>query len=199
MIQNKRYCIEPLLTLREVIVQVPTLFEHIQMSTAAKTDAFISEFTAMYNNKYICTYNLEQFKLFIEDKFSEIKRLYERKLEVYDLELNGNDGKKIVRELHELNGSSISNSTTSRDDSESTHYDLPRSTNATATPTTKDSGFIATNGHSSSSGNGNRDVTETITGDVNVIDQRKKWLDYVRDIYRDMCKEFKDCFAIIYC
>lgn len=41
-------------------------------------------------------------------------------------------------------------------------------------------------------------ITETSTGDVNNIEQHEKMNDYIKNLYMDFCKEFKECFALVY-
>lgn len=193
-------------TLRNVLENNPDLLDNLVMSTTDRTNNFKDMFKAVYNEKSIGAETVNLFRLWIEDKFNEVKRFYEQKLDIYERELNGDDGKKISRSLAEMNNAqtATTNGLTSatNDTINTTNYDLPRTSNPTEKPTTKQTMSEAIqntqNSTINSSGNGSKSVTETITGDVNIIEQREKWLSYIRDIYRDMCKEFKDCFAIIY-
>lgn len=194
------------LTLREALVKDPTIFSNIQMSTTSRTNEFISRLTAMYNNRPIGSDSIDTFKLWITDKFNEIKVYYENKLNIYEMQLNGDDGIKISRATSKTNSAqtATTNGVTSatNDTVNTTNYDLPRTSNPTEKPTTKQSVSEAIqntqNSTINSSGNGNESIAETITGDVNVIEQREKWLKFIRDLYLDMCKEFKDCFALVY-
>ena len=193
-------------TLRNVLENNPDLLDNLVMSTTDRTNNFKDMFKAVYNEKSIGAETVNLFRLWIEDKFNEVKRFYEQKLDIYERELNGDDGKKITRSLAEMNNAqtaTTNNLTGSTNDTiDTTNYDLPRTTTPSAKPTTKQSTSEAVqnaqNSTINSSANGSKSVAETITGDVNIIEQREKWLGYIRDIYRDMCKEFKDCFAIIY-
>ena len=194
------------MTLRDIIKSNPDLLDNLILSTTDRTNNFKDMFIAMYNNKSIGAETVTLFQYWIEDKFNEIKRYYEGKLDVYEKELDGDLGIAINRVKQEANHSRIDNSSDLSHQENSTenttNYDLPRTTNATASPTTKIEVIGNTNGTnyntSASEGNGTNAVNESITGDVNVIEQRDKWLSFIRDIYRDMCKEFKDCFALIY-
>ena len=176
------------------------------MSTTDRTNNFKDMFIAVYNNKSIGAETVNLFRLWIEDKFNEVKRFYEGKLDIYEKQLDGDEGRKIVRATNESNTAqtATTNALTSstNDTTNTTNYDLPRTTTPVEKPTTKQSIDVtiqnAENSTINSSGNGSKAVQEIITGDVNIIEQREKWLNYIRDIYRDMCKEFKDCFAIIY-
>lgn len=194
------------MTLRDVIKNNPDLFENITMSTTERTQEFINRFKAVYNNKSIGAETVQLFKYWIEDKFNEIKPYYEKKLDIYERELNGDDGRKISRATSKTNSAqtattnALTGSTNGSGDT--INYDLPRTSTPVEKPTTKvhtsDTLQKAENSTINSSGNGEESVAETITGDVNVIEQREKWLKFIRDLYRDMANEFKDCFAIIY-
>ena len=194
------------LTLREALVKEPTIFSNIQMSTTSRTNELISRLTAMYNNRPLGSDSIDTFKLWITDKFNEIKIYYENKLNIYERELNGDDGKKISRATSKTNNAQTATTNAStgstNGSSDTINYDLPRTTTPVEKPTTKvhtsDTLQNAQNATINSSGNGSESVAETITGDVNVIEQREKWLKFIRDLYLDMCKEFKDCFALVY-
>lgn len=193
-------------TLRNVLENNPDLLDNLVMSTEDRTNNFKDMFKAVYNNKSIGAETVNLFRLWIEDKFNEVKRFYEAKLDIYEKQLNGDDGRKIVRATNESNTAKTETKNTlagsTNDTTNTTNYDLPRTTTPVEKPTTKQSIVSAVqnaeNSTINSSGNGSKEVQEIITGDVNIIEQREKWLNYIRDIYRDMCKEFKDCFALIY-
>lgn len=186
------------ITLRDALKYETDLLDNLEMSTDTRTQNFINMFKSIYNSKSIGAETISLFRYWIEDKFNEVKDYYEKKLDIYEMELNGNDGNKITRSLTENNGSTVSNTTNTDITDTVTNYDLPRSSNATAIPTTQATDVQDKDATSTSTGTGNRSLSETITGDVNVIEQREKWLNYIRNIYKDMCNEFKDCFAIIY-
>lgn len=202
---NKMYSYTTM-TLRDVIKSNPDILDNMNLSTTDRTNNFKDMFISMYNNKSIGAETVTLFQYWIEDKFNEIKRTYEQQLDVYEKALDGDDGRKIVRATNESNTAqtATTNALTSSTNTsnETINYDLPRTSNPTASPTTKattgNTNQNAENSTINSSGNGSKAVQEIITGDVNVISQREKWLDYIRDIYRNMCQEFKDCFAIIY-
>lgn len=193
-------------TLREVINEVPNIFSNIQMSTQTRTNEFISRLTAMYNNRPIGTNDIDTFKLWITDKFNEVKVYYENKLNIYERELNGDDGKKIARSSNESNNAQTATTNaltgSTNDTTNTTNYDLPRTSTPVEKPTTKitvgDALQTVQNTTINSSGNESKATQEIITGDVNVIEQRDKWINFIRDLYVDMCKEFKDCFALVY-
>lgn len=194
------------MTLLDAMKVKPDLLDNLEMNTQERTQAFKETFTSMYNTKSIGAETIELFQVWVENRFNELKRLYNSKLDIYEMNLNGDDGIKIIRETYgsnsnTYNGSNNSTTTDTINDTQ-TNIDLPRNATNTEYPTSKvkndgtDTRQIY--GASESTDSGSRSETQTIKGDVNVIDQRNKWLNFIRDLYREMCQEFKDCFAIIY-
>lgn len=61
-----------------------------------------------------------------------------------------------------------------------------------------DGNVETTSGSISESGEYSKEATETRKGDVNVIEQHEKMDNYVKNIYRDFCIRFNDCFSMIY-
>ena len=57
---------------------------------------------------------------------------------------------------------------------------------------------ITNNNTYSKDGSYEKNITDTFQGGVNVIEQRTKALEYIRNIYLDFVRQFQDCFACIY-
>ena len=178
------------MTLFDCLKLNPDLLDNLNMDTPERTEAFKTTFIAMYNTKSIGAETVSLFKVWIESKFNEVKRLYNAKLDIYERQLNGDDGVKASRSINE----GVANSGNTSVDTTNTLIDIARNSSQTEAPTQKNKNSGGT-GYSDSK---TRNVYENITGNVNVIEQREKWLNFIRDIYRDMCYEFKDCFVIIY-
>lgn len=194
------------MTLLDAMKAKPDLLDNLEMNTQERTQAFKETFTSMYNTKSIGAETIELFQVWVENRFNELKRLYNSKLDIYEMNLNGDDGNKIVKETYGNDSrdynAGYDNTTTRNDNDTQTNIDLPRNATNTEYPTTriKQNNIDTKEDHSAilSNDSGSRSETQTIKGDVNVIDQRNKWLNFIRDLYREMCREFKDCFAIIY-
>lgn len=178
------------MTLMDALKLEPTLLDNLVMDNADRTQKFKDEFIAVYNTKSIGAETISLFRVWVENKFNEVKRYYNSRLDIYEKELDGDDGIIATRVVDE----NIEGSGGSSNDATNSLIDLPRSDTTLERVTNKN----VNDSDSSYSDSRERDVTETYTGNVNVIEQREKWLKFVRDIYRDMCNEFSDCFSLIY-
>lgn len=193
-------------TLREALEIDETLLWGLYLNSPFTDSDLIETFKGMYNNMQLGTSDLTQFGLWIDDKCETIRKYYKKKIEIYQRELNGDEGIKISRATSKTNSAqtATTNGLTSatNDTINTTNYDLARTSNPVEKPTTKQTVSDAIqntqNSTINSSGNGNESISETITGDVNVVEQRDKWLKFLRNIYAEMCKEFRDCFALVY-
>ena len=194
------------LTLLEALEKDSSILDYLTLANPLWDAKLLKRFKGMYGSRQIATNNLGEFKLWIKLINDEYSNLYQDKLSIYELQLNGDDGVKISRATAKTNTaqSATTNGLTSatNDSINTTNYDLARTSNPVEKPTTKQSVSEAIqntqNSTINSSGNGSESIAETITGDVNVIEQREKWIKFIRDLILDYCKEFKDCFALVY-
>lgn len=194
------------LTLLEALEKDYSILDYLTLANPLWDAKLLKRFKGMYGSRQIATNNLEEFKLWIKLINDEYSNLYQDKLSIYEMQLNGDDGVKISRTTAKTNTAqtATTNDLTSatNDSINTTNYDLARTSNPVEKPTTKQSVSEAIqntqNSTINSSGNGSESIAETITGDVNVIEQREKWIKFIRDLILDYCKEFKDCFALVY-
>ncbi len=193
------------ITLKDALTIDETLLDNFQMSTEDRTTIFKNQFISRFNTKSIGAETIPLFKLWITDTFNSIVKLYEKKLDIYERELNFDDGILITHIKQEEGGTNGSNNTTYNDaDGGSvitSRYDLPNG-ESDGYLTGKDITSPTTTKHSTNSNSylEGYDKSENITtkGNVNVIDQREKAIKYIRNIYDEMCNEFKNCFALVY-
>ena len=193
------------ITLRDALIEDETLLDNLQMSTSDRTQSFVKQFKAMYNTKSIGAETIPLFKIWIENKFQEVLPYYEDLLTVYEKELDYDSGINIHTVI---NDSSIvesqndnSNTTVDVGNGKQDEYDLPnRNSIGYLTKENKSEGSMTHNSidnrHTTEGSQGNK-ISDT-TGNVNVVEQREKALKYIRNIYNQMCMEFKDCFSLIY-
>lgn len=193
------------LTLHDVLLIEPTLFENMEMSSSDRTEKFINQFKAKYNTKSIGAETIPLFKMWIENKFNEILPYYEDLLTTYEKEIDFEDGIKMHREVNDSNINETtndnSNTTVNTSDDTGKSYDLPNKQSVGYLTKQGELSNYSThnsidNRHEQQGFEGNK--IEDVKGNVNVIDQREKALKYIRNIYDRMCEEFKDCFALIY-
>lgn len=178
------------ITLRDALKLNPDLLENLTLSTTNRTKLFQDMFKAYYNSKSIAGETVELFKLWIEDTFNVHKDYYENILNEYEKELNLDEGFVLTRE-HTDNGSS-SGSVSSNSNTD--NIDLPNK------PTANEyvSDRVKNNASSNNSDTYNKNVVETVTGNVNTLEQREKALKFIRNYYLEFVKKFDDCFAHVY-
>lgn len=197
--------IEDYPTLMQALVDNPSLLSNFELSTTERTTTFIDMFKACYNTKRLCTTDVNLFKQYITDTFNKFYKLYEDKLNVYERELNGDNGETVTRTLLDIGSksNSVTTNTNSSQDASNTYtdYDIPRSSTI-GNPTTKktESIDIDTTGFAGTveTGSNNKNITENINGNVNVVKQRELWLKFVQNLYLKFADEFKDCFLRVY-
>lgn len=178
------------ITLIDALKQEPTLLDEMSLSTPLRTIKFKMMFKSVYGTKSIAGETIELFKIYITNTFNRYKDYYEEKLDVYEKELEYDNGIVIHRE-HSDDGSSTG-AIVSTGSSE--NIDLPNQTTTGEYITDK----TKTSNGSNTSDSYNKDIEENITGGVNVVEQRDKMLDYIRSIYEEFVDRFWDCFSVIY-
>lgn len=178
------------ITLRDALKLNPDLLENLTLSTTNRTKLFQDMFKAYYNSKSIAGETVELFKLWIEDTFNVHKDYYENILNEYEKELDLDEGFVLTRE-HRDNGSS---SGTASSNSNTDNIDLPNK------PTTNEyvSDRVKNNASSNNSDSYNKYLKETVSGNVNTLEQREKALKFIRNYYLEFVKKFDDCFAHVY-
>ena len=178
------------ITLRDALKLNPDLLENLTLSTTNRTKLFQDMFKAYYNSKSIAGETVELSKLWIEDTFNVHKDYYENILNEYEKELDLDEVFVLTRE-HRDNGSS---SGTASSNSNTDNIDLPNK------PTTNEyvSDRVKNNASSNNSDSYNKYLKETVSGNVNTLEQREKALKFIRNYYLEFVKKFDDCFAHVY-
>ena len=190
------------MTLYDVLIEDPTLLDDLQFETELQTSLFKQAFISRYNLYDIGGETIPLFKLMIKGKFDLNKNYYQQLINEYAKTINYEDGYKEIETINEENDSTG----TSNQDSEGitankrTFYDLPyKQTNERyATNETFDDNTSNVNTQGRYSSNDNKNITKTRTGNVNVLEQKIKYMKFIRDIYRDFVEEFRECFSLIY-
>ena len=202
---SKFTCIEDYPMYKDTLSENPDIIENLVLDSTSRTNEFIKVFNATYNTKRLCTDDISLFKEYITNTFNQHKEYYIQKLNVYERELNGDLGESISRTLIDNTTNATSNNVgiTGSQTNNNTEilYDIPRSqTKGNPTNQTDKVDSLSNNQSTtgSSSGNTNKSVSESITGNVNVIKQRELWLKFIKNIYLDFADKFKDCFLQIY-
>lgn len=178
------------ITLLDALKVEPTLLDDLDFGNEARTEKFKKIFKARYNTKSIAGETIELFKIYIDDTFSQYVDYYNELLDIYEEELNYNDGIKVTRTHIDTGDSQDTNNSSS----ENRIIDLPNSSTTGEYDTQKTKNETNAGLHNEYSKN----IEETVTGGVNVVEQRKKALEFIRNIYLEFADKFKDCFAFVY-
>lgn len=178
------------ITLLDALKIEPTLLDDFDFGNANRNEKFNKIFKAMYNTKSLAGETIELFKIYIDDTFNEFVDYYNELLDIYETQLNYSDGIKATR-IHRDTGDSQD---TANFSNENKVIDLPNSTTEGEYITEKTKNTNNSGLHNEYS----KTISESITGGVNVIDQREKMLKYIRSLYIEFAEKFKDCFAFVY-
>lgn len=178
------------ITLLDALKVEPTLLDDLDFGNEARTEKFNKIFKARYNTKSIAGETIELFKIYIDDTFNQYVDYYNELLDIYEEQLNYNDGIKATR-IHRDTGDSQD---TNNSHSENRIIDLPNSSTTGEYDSQKTKNETNSGLHNEYS----KTISETVTGGVNVVDQRKKALEFIRNLYLEFADKFKDCFAFVY-
>lgn len=195
MMTDYSYCT---MTLKDALKIDEDFLDFLQLSTTTQTTTLLNMFKARWDIYEIGGETLEFSKRLLKDKFDTIKEYYQNLINTYEQELLYNDGIKSV--VHFETDDSGSNSRGGQDTSSSldSHIDLPNRTTTGEYVSNKDINEYEYNYGRTDEYEDNKDHTTTTTGNVNVVEQREKYLKYLRNIYLDMVNEFRPCFSMIF-
>ncbi len=194
----------------DVLNDYPDTLDSLEMDTEAHTNAFKDMLINRFYDYEIAGETYGEFKEMLERRFGQIKSYYVELLDGYETKINMLDGRKTVREVSETkdiarsgNNSSHREGTTGMD-SEETVTDLPRSTASENRPTSKTADTADTSESANASGQysdtGKDTITRsaTVTGIDTQADLKKKYLELIRNVYKEMAEEMKPCFLTLF-
>lgn len=190
------------MTLYDVLLKEPTLLDDFELETDLQTSLFKSAFIARYNIYEIGGETINYFKMMIKNRFDLNKNYYQQLINEYAKAINYEDGYVVNETITEDNDSTgtSNQATNSLSNSKRTDYTLPYkqtneryATNENVVDT--DSDIDTQNTYNV---NDNKNLVRSKTGNVNVLDQKIKYMKFIRDVYRDFVEIFKDCFSLIY-
>lgn len=186
------------ITLLDALKEDETLLDGFILSNEEQTINFKETFKSMYNLYDIGGETIGLFKLMIENRFNLKKRYYQDLLNEYNKEIDYLDGyveNETLIDSSTDNGTSSSSSNTNDND---TIYDLPYKQTENMYATKKNTGDRNSTLQNTSENTKSKNVTRNKKGSVNVLEQKIKYLKYIRNIYEEFAKEFKDCFVLVY-
>ena len=195
MMTDYSYCT---MTLKDVLKIDEDFLDFLQLSTTIQTNTLLNMFKARWDIYEIGGETLEFSKRLLKDKFDTIKDYYQNLINTYEQELLYDDGIKSVVQFDTSDRASNQRSGSDSYQSENQKIDLPNRTTTGEYISNKDKDNGSTTYGKREEFIDVKDHTTTTTGNVNVVEQREKYLKYLRNIYLDMVNEFRPCFAMIF-
>lgn len=186
------------ITLYDALKIEENLLDNLILENQTQTDEFIKTFKARYNLYDIAGETIPMFKLMIENKFELKKKYYQELINEYEKEINYLDGiieSETISDNTSNNGTSSSSSNSTDTD---TIYDLPYKQTENMYATKKVIGDRVGEVENNSTSSKTQTITRNKTGNINILEQKIKYLKYIRNIYEEFVNEFKDCFSLIY-
>ncbi|MBO7691182.1 MAG: hypothetical protein J6T10_00930 [Methanobrevibacter sp.] len=175
------------------------------MSSSSFTSDMSSDMVNMLSSVYRyyeCGSNdNEEMLQFLKDTFDEYKDYYYELIinykKEYDYALNN---KRVVTKKDELN--MLGNTNVVNDDkNKQTEYQLPNKVvdeNYRSTPSTIVDNDSKTENNKDYSNNTTRDSSTTTEFNNEFIDLKNKYMNQIRNVYREFAMKFKDCFYQVY-
>lgn len=170
----------------------------LQMSTVERTKALHDAIVAQWWNYEIGGETIGEMKRFLQNTFAWHKRYYEEMLDAYEKKWDYEEGlvrKSSLSTSQERTGTGSTTSTTKGRES-----DLPNTKVSPDAwydmPTTTTAGEDEANTSTSDTTTGTQ--TRTDTDNSRYITLRTRWMNQIRDLYREFADRFADCFVMIY-
>ena len=186
------------ITLLDALKEDENLLENLVMETEEDTNEFINTFKAKYNLYDIAGETIPLFKLMIENRFNLKKKYYQDLLNEYNKEIDYLDGIVESETIEDNTTDSGESSSTSNTEDNDTIYDLPYKQTENMYATKKVNNIRDGEVNNTSTSTKNKNITREKKGNVNILEQKIKYLKYIRNIYEEFVNEFKDCFSLIY-
>lgn len=164
--------------LYNILEDYPNLLENLVLSTEERTNKFKEMFISKFFNYESGCETIGLLKITIENLFKSYKDYYEEMLDVYETKINYLEGIKSTTTIDRTDNNSYNNSVTT----------LPRVTGSKSIPSNKSEGTE----------NRANSITETKTGNVNVIDLRTGYMKQIRNLYEEFVMKFKPCFCQLF-
>ena len=188
------------------------LFKDISTDNMNAIQLLFSTFNSNYDlyNMFISMYRYYEindsdesvFKQCVIDVFNEYKSYYKELYDNYTKQYDYATGNKRVVSRSDTSSSTKQEIVNTSSSNDSKHYDLPHKTvDDTITDgyiddITKDSG----SGSSTGSGNSSNTYGSIVTTqyDNEFLSLKRQYLAQIRNVYREFCLKFNDCFLKIY-
>lgn len=203
---------------KDAVEIAPDIMNVIVMSTESRTSSLRDMLHAVYDIKEISGETIPEFKVFLQTKFNQYKQYYEELLDVYESQINWQGGEILNIEDNTTNNRSKVYTPRAAYRSEdwaqpgvttiTTNYDLPRSASTENHPTSKTVTNPMGESRSTHYTQGIEGTDTTADNDsgtlsrestrVNLVEQKKKMMNMLRNIYKEFADKFNACFLDLY-
>lgn len=195
IIDDYSYCT---MTLRDALKRDEHFIDFLSLSTETQTTTLRNMFIAVWDIYELGGETMYFTQRMLKNKFDSIKDYYQNLINAYEQQLDYQDGIKSVVQFDTSDRASNQRSGSDSYQNENQKIDLPNRSTTGEYVSNKDKDNGSTTYGKREEFIDVKDHTTTTTGNVNVIEQRTKYLEYLRNIYYEMVNEFKPCFAMIF-
>lgn len=182
----------------DVLDLFPDTLNDMALDTEEHTKRFQDMLKAKYYNYEIAGETYGEFLEMLNSRFAQYKDYYIEFINAYETKINMLDGRKTTRSVTESRTRKANGSNDGRNTTNETYTDLPRSTPSQERPTNKTE--TSTQPHSEYTDNSSDEVTReaSITGLDPQVELKKKYLDLIKNVYREFTEAMKPCFLTIF-
>ena len=182
----------------DVLRDNPDILDNFTLDTTEHTSRFKEVFNAKYALLEISLETVDLFKEAIDNRFIIKKDYYIELINAYETRINMLDGLVTTKSGESESSESNSSTFTPGVKSQSTNYDLPRSTASQEHASNKTISEILEGEDTTEGSRSLENEYGETTKSANAIDQKKKYMKMLRNVYEEFAREFYPCFLDMY-
>ena len=194
------------ITLYDLLKMNEKFLDIFELDTDEQTNKFKEMFKSRFDIYEIGGETIPLFKRYLENTFNIKKDYYQELINDYEQKINYLDGyisNEIINDDYTHNENyERNNNALSTTQNEQINIDLPNKNISTEYPTSKiknnDNMTSSVNETSKNSRIRNNKINTTKKGGVNILEQKRQYQKYLRNVYLEFVDEFKNCFVLIY-
>lgn len=175
--------------------------QDLNMGESSRNNAFLDMFTSMYNLCEIGAETPDLFRKMVTDTFNEYKDYYNQLLDAYEKQYDYATGNKKITIRSETVDTDTDRISKNIDNNKHTEIELPNkqvSNPDDSYPSAIDKDESNSKNVSNAKAKTVREYTDTVEYKDEFIDLKNKYIEQIRNVYKEFCEKFKDCFMIIY-
>lgn len=186
------------MTLHDALIIDENLLDFVTLSTSEQINKFKEMFVARWDIYEIGGETLALTKRFFKNKFDVYKDYYQELINDYDNKINYLDGIIHSETVSYSENRDISDTGNVINTENLENIDLPNKQTQQNYVTSKvnDTKGTSVDTHKDDDKFGNTLISRN--GDVNILEQKIKYQNYLRNIYLEFVERFKNCFVLIY-